>query len=309
MELAVIILKWNAVADTIQCVRQISEWQEPQPAIIVVDNASGDNSPEVIRRACPRVHLICNKENLGFAGGNNRGIQTALEMGAQSILLLNNDAAISHRDALKLIETLNSDPRIGCVGPLLFDADNRDRLLAAGSKNPARHHTQHNVTLSSGKPVQRVECIPGTAILCKAEVFQAVGLLDERYFFSIEIADLCLRASKHGFVNAINTEARAFHTLERSSPFRQTLYPYYTIRNRFLLIRKLYPNQKLFFFGFWTCYSLALSLKVRLAGQSRLAQAIVLGLKDGLQGRFGNQNERVLSLTNKITEATTSARL
>jgi GT2 family glycosyltransferase len=297
MKLAIVILNWNAAADTVRCIRDISSWQRLRPTVWVVDNASTDDSLQAISRECPDVHLIRNSTNLGFAGGNNRGILGALSMGDAPILLLNNDAWVEEGDVVRLLETLQANEQIGLIGPLLFDAEREDRLLAAGSRNPALHHNSHNTKLLTGKPVQIVECVPGTVIVGRAKVFLEVGLLDVGYFYSGEVADLCLRASQHGYLNAIDTRARAFHHLGRSSEFRDTLYAYYVIRNRFLLIRKFHQRWKLLFYGFWTLYSLALSMAVLLNGKLPTSRAIRLGLIDGLQGRFGGQNKRVLALT------------
>jgi len=305
MELAIIILNWNAAADTVRCVRNIASWKRLQPTILVVDNGSTDDSLAVIARECPEAHLIRSSTNLGFAGGNNRGIVEALSlsmgtgMGDVPILLLNNDAWIEENDVIRLLETLQADERIGLIGPLLFDAEQKDRLLAAGSKDPARHHHSHiveNYKLPTGGPVHIVECVPGTVIVGRAAVFRTVGLLDEDYFFSSEVADLCLRSRQHGYLSAIDTRARAFHDLGRSSQLRDTLHTYYIIRNRFLLIRKFHHKWKVLFYGFWTIYSLALSMKVQLNGKTSTARAVRLGLLDGLRGRFGGQNERVLAI-------------
>jgi GT2 family glycosyltransferase len=270
----------------------------------VVDNASTDNSIEMIRRECPHISLICNPVNSGFAGGSNRGIEVALSKGNGPILLLNNDASLAEEDALELLDTLRTNERIGLVGPLLFDAQHPDRLLAAGSKDPSRHHHSHNHQLRNDEAIQTVECIPGTAIVIRAEIFRALGLLDEAYFFGSEVADLCLKARQHGYLSVINTRAKAFHAVGRSSKFRESLYPYYIIRNRFLLIRKFHRQWQFFFFGFWTLYSLLLSLNVQLKGKPAMARAVRLGLFDGLQGRFGGQNERVLALTEKAGAST-----
>jgi GT2 family glycosyltransferase len=297
MELAIIILNWNAADDTIRCVRRITSWQRLRPTIWVVDNASTDDSTRAIERECPEVHLISNSANLGFAGGNNRGITQALSSATEgtSILLLNNDAWIEETDVITLLEALRVNERIGLIGPLLFDAGRRERLLAAGSKDPALHHHSHNYRLPTGGPVHVVECIPGTVIVGRAQVFHQVGLLDEDYFFSSEVADLCLRARQRGYLSAIDSRAKAFHDLERSSVLRETLHTYYIIRNRFLLIRRFHQKWKVLFYGFWTLYSVALSTKVQLSGKRSTAQAVRLGLLDGLQGRFGGQNERVLA--------------
>ena len=98
LELAIIILNWNAAADTVRCVRQAAAWQRLQPVIWVVDNGSDDDSAAVIARQCPEARLLCNAANQGFAGGNNRGIVEALSAGDTPILLLNNDALIEEED-------------------------------------------------------------------------------------------------------------------------------------------------------------------------------------------------------------------
>ena len=171
MDLAIIILNWNAVEDTARCIHAISSWKRLRPEIWVVDNASTDCSLQAISRGFPGVHLIRNSTNLGFGGGNNRGILGALSIADVPVLLLNNDAWIEEADAIRLLETLQADERLGFVGPLLFDAKQRDRLLAAGGKNPARHHRTHIERLPSGGPIHIVECVPGTVILIRDKVF------------------------------------------------------------------------------------------------------------------------------------------
>jgi alpha-1,3-rhamnosyl/mannosyltransferase len=294
MELAVIILNWNAAADTVQCAQRIAAWRRLRPTIWVVDNGSTDGSAEAISRECPHTHIVLNPTNQGFAGGNNRGIVEALAAGDAPILLLNNDASIEEEDVSMLLDTLQADHRIGCVGPLLFDAENRDRLLAAGGRDPVHHHHSHILSLASGEPVRVVEYVPGTALLARSELFRTVGLLDEDYFFTMEAADLCMRARKLGHLSVVDTRARAFHSLGRSSGLRETLHTYYIIRNRFLFIRKFYPQRKIALNGVWTLYSLALCAKLELRGKQDTVRAVWLGLRDGLHGRFGGRNELFL---------------
>jgi hypothetical protein len=297
MQLAIIILNWNAAADTIRCVHHVAGWERIQATVWVVDNGSTDGSPEAILRACPTTRLIRNSANLGFAGGTNRGIAAALSTGDAPVLLLNNDATIEQDDVIRLLNSLAENPSIGFIGPLLFDSQKTGRLLAAGGRDPARHHQSHILRLTPGGPLQIVECVPGTVVIARSQVLHTIGLLDEDYFFSSEVADLCMRGSRHGYLSAIDTRARAFHNLDRSSALRAALHVYYIIRNRFLLIRKFHRRWSIFFYGFWACYSLALSLKAQLKGKPATARVIRLGLLDGLRGRFGGQNERVLSVS------------
>ncbi len=298
MELSVIIVNWNAAADTLRCLQQIGSWRYLQPTVWVVDNGSTDNSVEFISGEYPTAHLIQNSTNLGYAGGNNRGLIDVLACSDAPILLLNNDATISEEAVSRLMGTLQTNPNFGFVGPLLYDAEHKEKLLAAGGQNIIRHLTSHIPKVPAGEPVQLVDYVPGTVMLGQAEVFHTVGLLDEEYFFSGEMPDICHRARQHGYLSAIDTRARAFHALGRSSHLRETLHTYYIIRNRFLYMRKFYARpRRLTPYTLWTLYSLALTLKLYLGGKPHTGRAVGLGLVDGLIGRFGGQNERVLTLT------------
>jgi len=317
MELAVIILNWNAAADTIRCARAVASWKVLHPTIWVVDNHSTNGSAEAISRECPDVHLIRNPANLGFSGGNNRGIVRALSTSDAPILLLNNDAFVEEQDIIRLLDTLKTDDRLGLIGPLIFDADRQDRLLSAGGRDIGRYINTHISTRREAQrlttnnkrtreaiadePVHQVDYVPGTVIVIRAEVFRTVGLFDEKYFFSGEVADLCERARQHGYASVVDTRARASHSLDRSSDLRETLHAYYTFRNRLLFIRKFRHAQRASLYSFWILYGLGVSLKAQLQGQSTKARAVRLGLLDGLRGRFGGQNERVLSIGPRAT--------
>ena len=299
MELSIVVLNWNAADDTIRCVASIDSWPRLRSTVVVVDNASSDDSVSLISQACPNIHLVRNAQNLGFAAGTNRGITKALELRQAPVLLLNNDAVIGEPDLVRLLKTLEDDERIGLVGPLLYDAEKKDTLISAGGKNPILHHHTRIRKLEAGDAVRPTAYVSGTAVVIRPGVVQAVGLLDESYFFSTELADLCMRARHHGYYSAIDTRARAYHRLSRSSGLRDTLYVYYIVRNRFIFIRNSYYRTKVPFFVFWTAYSLALSLKLYLSGKLASAHAVRLGLVDGLRGRFGGQNERVLAACSK----------
>lgn len=295
MQLAVVILNWNAVTDTVRCVRSVLSWERLRPPVWVVDNASTDGSLKVIARQFPEARLIRNSTNLGFAGGNNRGILGALSVADVPILLLSNHARIEEGDVIRLLETLKAREQIGLIGPLLFEAFEEDRLLAAGRRNPALYNRWDIGKMPTGEPVQVFECLPGSVVLVRDKVFRQVGLLDVDYFYGNTVADLCLRARQHGYLSAVDARAKAFYEPRRLSKFRDTLYTYYIVRNRFLLIRKFYRRWSLLLYSFWTLRCTVQSVAARLNGNRSTAQAIWLGLRDGLGGRFGDQNKRVLA--------------
>jgi GT2 family glycosyltransferase len=265
--------------------------------LIVVDNASEPADVAQLREKLPTVHLIQNSQNEGFSGGTNRGLAYALAQGDAPILLLNNDATISETAVLRLAQTLAERSKIGLIVPQLFDENGE--LVAVGGKNPAFHMQTRVHTFANDNPVQRVETISGTAVLIQAAMLRQVGLLDERFFFSTEMADLSLRARQQGFVCAVERRAEASHAISRSAPLRNSLYVYYIVRNRFLIVRKHY-RWRLDLHGFWLAYTVALWLKLRLSEQPVTARAVWLALVDGLNGRFGGQNERVLAACSKV---------
>ncbi len=118
MEIAVILLNWNAAEDTIRCIRDMMGWQQIQPTIWVVDNASSDDSVARIAGEYPAVRLIRNLTNVGYAGGNNQALREILTHGQVPILLMNNDAQIAEVDLVHLMRTLQNNSDIGLLGPL-----------------------------------------------------------------------------------------------------------------------------------------------------------------------------------------------
>lgn len=286
MDTSIIILNWNANADTIDCLTQISKWSTVKTQIWVVDNASENDDPSEIETHFPEINLIRNPKNDGFSGGTNRGIEAALKLSDAPILLLNNDAFIAETELIKLWQTLAENPNIGIVGPLLFNSETDD-FISAGGKNPV-FHFQTRIQ-SYQQQLEVVHNVSGTVALIRASVFKTVGLLDEAFFFSTEMADFCTRAKKHRFTSVINTTAKAYHTVSRSAHHRQSLYIYYIIRNRFLFLRRHYPRNAALF-GFWIAYSIALTAKTALTGKQDVSRAVRIGLVDGIRGRFGNRN-------------------
>ncbi len=294
MDLSIVILNWNAAADTIACAQSITQWTQLKPIVWVVDNASAGDDATQIKTALPAVKLIRSPRNVGFSGGSNLGIEAALKYSNAPVLLLNNDARISEKDALTLLNTLAQDDSAGIVGSLLFDED--EQSISAGGKNPVWHFQTRVKKYRQG--LNKVNNVSGAAVLIRAQVFEDAGFLDEDFFFSTEMADFCARARYYGYQSVINTQAKAYHTVSRSAPYRNSLYVYYIIRNRFLYIRKYYHYlPRLGLEAFWAAYSAALAIKLKSQGALPASKAVWLGLKDGLAGRFGGQNERALSET------------
>jgi hypothetical protein len=296
MKLAVVILNWNAAEDTASCLRSVQTWEATglvgRPAIWVVDNASRPPGIEPVRQEFPEMHVLQSPINRGFAGGSNLGIEAALGTGTDAILLLNNDAFVDASSVAAMLATLGSDPEIGVVGPTVW---HQGRCVSAGGRDIARHGVTHLRLREPPTTLLDVDYVPGTVALVRRQVFEAVGLLDEDYFFGGEMADLCHRARLRGFRSVTEPRARAVHDLDRSSQDRQALHLYYIFRNRFLFVRKHYPRRRAWLYARWIVRAALTALAALYRGNPRRARAVTLSVLDGLRGRFGGQNERVLA--------------
>lgn len=295
MNLAVIILNWNQAAATIRCVEAVTAWAQVAPDIWVVDNASQDGSRDLMAKQCPKAHVLTSDINLGFAGGNNLALRQVVSSRADAVLLLNNDAVIAEDQVQHLLTELATHPRLGVVGPLLDERRGQNQVFTAGGRDIARHlGTRHEYAaadlpmLIATHRLLDVDYVPGTCAFVRTEVLRTVGLFDEDYFFSGEMADFCRRAGTQGYASAICPRAWATH--EPGGEARATLYRYYTLRNRFLYSRKFYPSRRLLFACGWNAIGLAMAFRALVFGRPAEARAAWRALRDGLAGRFGNQN-------------------
>ncbi len=257
MNTAIIIINWNATDDTLACIESIKKWTAIPHQIYVVDNNSTHEERERLFAHEKNFYLIRNKINAGFSGGCNIGIKAALNDGHDAIFLLNNDARIQEKDFNLLIEALISKPDIGVIGPVIYDA-NTNALLNAGGKNIGWHYISHWQHIADPQDVYEVDYVSGTTFLARVDVFKTIGLFDERYFFSGEVADFCKRIHNYRhpcgshFKVTIHPQAKAVHDLHVSSAHRGPLYTYYTVRNRYIYIRKFLKVYIPIIYPFWT---------------------------------------------------------
>lgn len=288
IRLAVVLLNWNHSIETLITLSRIQSWNL-SPLIIVVDNASTENEREILQEKAEGIILIQNSQNRGYAGGNNVGVQNALEKGCEYVLLLNADAEVSEVCVKSLLSILEKERDTGLIGPLLKEGE----VLYAGGRDIGIYsNTRIPYHESRDEPqIISVDYIPGTVFLVKSEVFRTIGSLSEDYFFSGEIADFCRRSRDEGYRCAIYTGCTAIHHIHRSS-WRDFIYPYYSLRNRFLYVRR---HGKFFYFGFfrWWAHGMMHKAFAYVKGNRQLACALNLAMKDGIQGIYGNQHERI----------------
>lgn len=294
--LNIIILNWNGKKDTIECLNSIAKIDYPDYQVIVVDNGSTDGSPTVIKGMFPAITVLENKENLGFAGGNNVGIRFALNQGADYILLLNNDTIVEPDFLNTLIRVAETDERIGILGPKIYFFSDPSRFWHIGGKidwrlGRASYRGYGQIDYGQLDMIEDVDYVTGCALLVKKDVFETVGLLDEQYFLYYEEIDFCIRAKKVGFRVVYVPEAKIWHKAFASSGGETApIYVYYTTRNRLLFMRKYMTDSRwilfliCFFFNSILRRTIFIFIKSRWRGKS--LKALWSGWRDFHRNRF-----------------------
>jgi len=250
----IIILNWNGLKDTLECLESVFKLDYPNFEVIVVDNGSTDNSVEVIRKAYPQVILIENKENLGYAEGNNVGIRYALKHGADYVWLLNNDTVVEADVLIKLVTTAESSPKIGLASPVIYYYNKPDKVQFCGSYIDKKRKTI--VYFHQIDDIQKSEkldhiCLWGTALLVKKSVIMKIGYLNEEFFAYWEDTEYSVRALEAGFKNIIVISSKVYHKkpLPESKKILSIHYYYYMTRNEyFFWMGLLKKHEKLFYF-------------------------------------------------------------
>ncbi|MBI5449525.1 glycosyltransferase family 2 protein [Candidatus Gottesmanbacteria bacterium] len=257
---AVVLVNWNGIVDTLRCLTSLQFLDNEKGIeikIIVVDNASADASASVISAKFPNVELILEKKNLGFAGGSNVGIRAALSQGARYVWLLNNDTVV-HRGALSLLRAM-SDPSAGVAGSKIYFAAgheyhrNRYRESERGNviwyaggiidwKNMyASHRGVDEVDHGQFDTSEETQFITGCSMMVKREVFERVGLFDEKFYMYLEDVDFCLRAVEKGYTLLYVPQSIVWHKNAGSSSVGSELHQYYMTRNRLLVGMRYAP--------------------------------------------------------------------
>jgi GT2 family glycosyltransferase len=229
-------------------------------------------------------------ENRWFAGGVNAGLAMALEAGAGSVLLVNNDLVLERGALGALVEALEADPRRGAVSPKLFTFEPPDRIWFAGgivSRGFAliRHRglgKKDDALIGAGDGPRPIDYVSGAAVLLSRPALDRTGLLDESYVIYVEDVDWSARARKAGFVLWYEPRARGWHHVSVTSGGGLTpLKAYFRLRSGALYLSRHAARWERppawLAYAAWTA---ALLLRAALARDVASARALLLGFRD-----------------------------
>src|SRR5712692_9832725 len=125
---AIVLLNWNSTEDTLACIESIRKLTYENSQVVVIDNASRQAEYHALRSGCTDELILRQKRNLGFARGCNDGIRWALQNGFEYVWLLNNDTVVDPKSLAELVRAMQSDPRIGIVGGIIYYWNDPERI-------------------------------------------------------------------------------------------------------------------------------------------------------------------------------------
>ncbi|MCP2500547.1 MAG: glycosyltransferase family 2 protein [Deltaproteobacteria bacterium] len=296
--ISVIVLNWNGRHLLAECLQSVLLQQDGSIEIIVVDNGSTDGSVDFIRKVYgDLLRMLELDSNMGWAGGNNRGIEMAI---GEYLLLLNNDACLEAGFIESLRKGIKRHSGAGMFTPKILDYYDRTLLDNAGhviyGDGTARGRGRLRKDGEEFGREEEVLCPSGAAGVYHRDVFVEVGPIDERYFAYGEDTELGLRARRAGFTCYYLPDAVVYHKYSASGGAYTPRKVYWVERNRIWTVVKTFPWYLALLSPFRTFFRYTVGLYGLVSGGGavgRLAErhsvgellsAIVNAWLDGIRG-------------------------
>lgn len=231
-----VVVNYRTADSTLRCVESLQRLSSPMLSVLVVDNDSRDGSFELLRTRLPAAQVLPARENLGYGHGNNLGIRSALERGAEFIWVLTPDVEVGAGTLGPLLRLMANDPRVGIAGSIVHAGELR---IVRSLLTPNLGYLPRHVVLSereAGSLHQPIETdyVEGCAILLRAAMVEEIGLFRDDWFLYFEEAEYCLRARERGWRVRIAPDSEI-----RTRPITDSRNDraYYMVRNSILLAR------------------------------------------------------------------------
>jgi GT2 family glycosyltransferase len=301
LKTAVVVPNWNG-KDSIQTCLDSLLIQTLKPHIIVVDNGSVDGSLELIKNNYPDIDLIANQNNLGFAGGVNKGIERAIELKLDYVALFNDDAVADKNWLSYLVKSLGNNDNTG-IATCKFMTIDRKRFDSTGDL-----YTTWGLPYPRGRdePISTkyddltdIFAASGGASIYRIKMLKQIGLFDKDFFAYYEDVDISFRAQLAGWKVKYVPESIAYHQIGASSSKIKGFTTYQTMKNLPWIIVKDVPARLLpmilprFKLAYWGFIFSAFQRKQGWYALKGLAVSLVLMPKKLIQRHSIQRNRKV----------------
>lgn len=236
-KVVIIVCNYNKETDVKQCVKSILESSYQDKDIIVIDNASEDNSVECLKKEFgQKIDIICNKENKGGAGGFNTGIKVALKKNYKYIMLADNDIIMHKNNIEELYYFLENNKSIGLVGSKIYQKERPEYIMAFGSKLDYQKYSFYDCYRDKQDnddipKVNYCDYVPACSLMVRTEIVKKVGLLPEDNFIYWDDIEWAKKISMEGHQVAALGSAKVWHPCNERI-MKNTFWHYYMWRNR-----------------------------------------------------------------------------
>jgi hypothetical protein len=295
----IVLVNWNLKEDTLDCVDSLLKAGILSSRIIVVDQGSTDGSVEEITgRYNSTIQIIENKQNLGYADGVNRGAIRALDLGAEWVMVMNNDTTVSPTLFEELAKTANQNPQVSIFGPMILYHHDPDRIWFLGDRLIPGTLITYSLYKDKIPPdkipnILSVDFVSGCGMMIRSDIFRKVGHFDTSFFMYGEEVDFCQRVRQSGYKLASVPNAKMWHKVSLSANQDRLKSRYYRIRNQIWIYRKYssFP-QLLIMFIFSIVRSIWLGLKDLSFRRTPLIRPLLRGWHEGwLKGLEKNKSQ------------------
>ncbi len=289
-----IIVSYNLKNDTLECLESMQQVTYPNLHTVLVDNASSDGTVSAVRSLHPEVTIIEAETNLSYFGGNNLGIEYALNQKADYVFILNNDMIVDPLIIEVLVRVATQYPDAGMICPKVYEYDRRNVIWSAGVR----------IDMTWGRPylighgeedrgqqddMRPADTVDGCAFLVSRRVCESVGLFDSIYWAYFEDTDWSLRCREMGFDILYAPEGRGWHkgsATNQPEKKRTPFQAYYHIRNHLLFLSRHSRISILKHLEVVAMIGFNLG-KAAVGYQRKVSLARIRGLLDYYRGRFG----------------------
>lgn len=300
-ETAILILTYNGIENTVECLESLKKQIYKDYQVIIVDNASADSTVDTVKSGYPDVFVLENKQNLGYAGGNNAGLAYCIEKNFKYVFIINNDIILEPDALQKMVQFIENYPDAGIIGPINYSYYNRNEVQFLSSKLILDKYEFHvNTELSESCTFYETDYVNGAAMLLRIDLLKEIGCFDENYFLFWEESDLCLRTRRTGYKCIMLTNAKIYHKESASfgTAFLSPLKNYYLQRNKLYFFKKNYNEQVNFIFFFYYLDRVVKKLIKCLFSKPgsflSLVRSDLLACSDYFGNRMGNRNDFIM---------------
>lgn len=281
-KVSIIVLNWNGKKFLKKCFDSLHKLTYKSVELILVDNNSSDGSVDFIQKNYPKVIVIKNKDNFGFAKGNNIGFAKAT---GEYVLILNNDTVVTPSFLEPLLEDLKKDPSIACIQPQIRLMENKNILDGVGAfltPTGFLYHYGYLKNINDKKYNKQIEIFSakGACILLSKAVIKKIGLFDEDFFIFFEETDLCYRIWLSGHSVIYEPRSIIYHLgggdTTASNTYQYERRTYLSFRNMICSYLKNFgTNNLLTIFPLFNFFLFALLIYYIVQGKFNLVKVIL----------------------------------